>query len=76
MASVDAQPDGREEQQAGERRRPGARDRDPEHGGRDGSQRRLCGVREPAILLAPRVVHAATASSWRPQPDALSLALR
>jgi hypothetical protein len=32
-------------------------------------------VREATILLTARVVHAATASSWRPPPDALSLAL-
>ena len=43
--------------------------------GDDASQARFAGVREPAILLTTGVVHAATASSWRPQPDALWLAL-
>ena len=36
---------------------------------------RFAGMRGPAILLAAGVVHAATASSCRPQPDALSLAM-
>src|SRR5664280_701740 len=39
------------------------------------SQRRLSGVREPAILLATRVVHAAIASSSQPAPNALALSV-
>ncbi len=41
----------------------------------DASQRRFAGAREPAILLATRVVHAATASSSQPAPNALSHSL-
>jgi hypothetical protein len=47
----------------------------PEQRGDDASQARFAGVREPTILLTAGAVHAAPASSWRPQPDALSLAL-
>jgi hypothetical protein len=63
VASVEAQPDGREEQQPGERQRSRARTHKSEQR-RDGAgQRRLAGVREPAVLLTARMVHAATASS-------------
>ena len=72
VARVQTQPDGREEQQPAERRRARARDHQPEQPGDDASQRRPSGVREPAILLATRVVHAATASSSQPAPNALS----
>jgi len=63
VPSVETQPYGCEEQQPAERRRSRARDHQPEQPGDDASQRRRSGVREPAILLATRVVHAATASS-------------
>jgi hypothetical protein len=61
-ASAEAEHDGGEEQQPAERRRSRDRNREPEQPDDDASQRRLSGVREPAILLATRVVHAATAS--------------
>lgn len=63
VPSVDTQPDRGEEQQPAERRCTRTRDDQPEQPGDDASQRRPSGVREPAILLATRVVHAATASS-------------
>ncbi len=75
VPSVETEPNGHEEQRPGERDRSGARDHEPEQGGDDASERRLAGVGEPAILLATRVVHAATAASRGPQPDALWLAL-
>jgi hypothetical protein len=48
VASVETQPDGRENQQPAERRRSRDRDREPEHRGANASQHRLSGVREPA----------------------------
>jgi hypothetical protein len=75
VPGVKAQPYRCEEQRPGERRRSRDRDRETEHPGDDASQRRLSGVREPAILLATRVVHAATASSSQPVPNALPLAV-
>jgi hypothetical protein len=49
-ARVETQPDGRENQQPAERRRSRDRNHKPEQPGDDASQRRLSGVREPAIL--------------------------
>jgi hypothetical protein len=72
VARVETQPDGRENQQPAERRRSRARDHEPEQRGDGASQRRLAGAREPAILLATRVVHAAIASRSRPAPNAIS----
>ena len=70
--TVEAQPDGHQEQQPGERRRSRARAHESEQR-RDGAgQRRLAGVGEPTVLLAARVAHAATASSSQPAPSALS----
>jgi hypothetical protein len=63
MASVEAERERRDEQERGQRHRSRARDHQPEQPGDDASQRRLSGVREPAILLATREVHAVTASS-------------
>src|SRR5450755_1291848 len=74
VASVEPQPDRRGEQQPGERRSR-ARAHESEQPGDDASQRRLPGVRDPAILLATRVVHAATASSSQSAPNALSLSV-
>jgi len=63
VAGVETQPDRGEEQQPAERHRSRARDHQPEQPGDHASQRRPSGMREPAILLATRVVHAPTASS-------------
>ena len=76
VPGVETQPYRGEEQQPGERRRSRARRDNAEQRGDNASQARFAGVREPAILLTTGVVHAATASNWRPQPDALWLALR
>ncbi len=75
VPSVETQPCGCEEQQPGERRRSRARHHKPEQRGDDASEARFAGVREPAILLATRVVHAPTASSSQPPPNALSLSI-
>jgi hypothetical protein len=75
VARAETQPDGRESQQPAERRRSCDRNRQPEQPGDDASQCRLPGVREPAILLATRVVHAATASSSWPPPNTLPLSV-
>ena len=56
MPSVETQPYGCEQQQPDERRRSRAQDHEPEQRGDDAPQGRFAGVREPAILLAERVV--------------------
>ena len=48
--SIETQPDGRENQQPAERRRSRDRNREPEQPDDDAFQRRLSGVREPAVL--------------------------
>jgi hypothetical protein len=65
----------RENQQPAERRRSRDRNREPEQPDDDASPRRLSGVREPAILLTTRAVHAPTASSSQPPPNLLSLSV-
>jgi hypothetical protein len=75
VSSVETQPYGWQKQQPGDRRRSRARDHKSEQRGDDASQARFAGVREPAILLATRVVHAAIASSSHPAPSALWLSV-
>ena len=75
VASPKGQPEGREEQQAGERRRPGTCGHEPEQDRDYGAQRRLAGVGEPTVLLAARIVQAPAASSRGPRLTAISHAL-
>jgi len=66
VASVDAQPDGHDEEQPGDRRRSRGRDRDrePEQRQDGATKSRLASADTTAILLAASVVGHGTTKVW------------
>ncbi len=62
MARVEAEPDSGEEKQRGHRHRANAHEHEGEQRGAGAARRRSSGARESAVLLAARVVQAASSS--------------
>ena len=62
MPGVEPEANRRQQQHGGDRSGPGACDDEPEKSGDGAPRRSRAGVRQPAVLLAPRVVH--PARSW------------